>query len=83
MAAQGHMWTAPWQELSDVACDASISTILNSYPPEMRCSRAKAKSVRHAVAVLFSKSRGRYEWQGLLLEPQALAEVLAAVASFL
>ena len=37
--------------------------------------RAKAKSVRHAVVVRFSKSRGRYERQGLLLEPQALAEV--------
>ena len=37
--------------------------------------RAKAKSVRHAVVVRFSKSRGRYERQGLLLEPQALTEV--------
>ena len=37
--------------------------------------RAKAKSVRHAVVVRLSKSRGRYERQGLLLEPQALAEV--------
>ena len=37
--------------------------------------RAKAKSVRHAVVVRFSKSRGRYERQGLLLEPRALAEV--------
>jgi hypothetical protein len=37
--------------------------------------RVKAKSVRHAVVVRFSKSRGRYERQGLLIEPQALAEV--------
>jgi len=37
--------------------------------------RAKAKSVRHAVVVRFSKSRGRHERQGLLLEPQALTEV--------
>ncbi len=37
--------------------------------------RAKAKSVRHAVVVRFSKSRGRYERQGLLLESKALAEV--------
>src|SRR5207245_6566907 len=36
--------------------------------------RAKAKSARHAVVVRFSKSRGRYERQGLLVEPQALAE---------
>jgi hypothetical protein len=35
---------------------------------------AKAKSARHAVVVRFSKSRGRYERQGLLIEPQALAE---------
>ena len=34
--------------------------------------RAKAKSARHAVVVRFSKSRGRYERQGLLVEPQAL-----------
>src|SRR6266704_93764 len=36
--------------------------------------RAKAKSPRHAVVVRFSKSRRRYERQGLLVEPQALAE---------
>jgi hypothetical protein len=35
--------------------------------------RAKAKSARHAVVVRFSKSRRRYERQGLLVEPQALA----------
>lgn len=37
--------------------------------------RAKAKSTRHAVVVRFSRSRGRYERQGLLVEPEALAEV--------
>ena len=36
--------------------------------------RAKARSARHAVVVRFSKSRGRYERQGLLVEPRALAE---------
>jgi hypothetical protein len=36
--------------------------------------RAKANSARHAVVVRFSKSRGRYERQGLLVEPEALAE---------
>jgi hypothetical protein len=36
--------------------------------------RAKANSARHAVVVRFSKSRGRYERQGLLVEPQALTE---------
>lgn len=36
--------------------------------------RAKAKSPRHAVVVRFSRTRGRYERQGLLVEPQALAE---------
>jgi hypothetical protein len=36
--------------------------------------RAKAKSTRCAVVVRFSKTRRRYERQGLLVEPQALAE---------
>jgi hypothetical protein len=36
--------------------------------------RTKAKSPRHAVVVRFSKTRGRYERRGLLVEPQALAE---------
>jgi hypothetical protein len=36
--------------------------------------RAKAKSPRHAVVVRFSRSRGRYERKGLLLETQALDE---------
>lgn len=35
--------------------------------------RAKSKSGRHAVVVRFSRSRRRYERQGLLVEPQALA----------
>lgn len=37
--------------------------------------RAKAKSARHAIVIRFSKSRRRYERQGLLVEPQSLAEV--------
>ena len=36
--------------------------------------RAKAKSSRHAVVVRFSRNRRRYERQGLLVEPRALAE---------
>jgi len=36
--------------------------------------RVKVTSARHAVVVRFSKSRGRYERQGLLVEPHALAE---------
>ncbi len=36
--------------------------------------RAKAKSPRSAVVVRFSRTRGRYERQGLLVEAQALAE---------
>ena len=36
--------------------------------------RAKAKSARYAVVVRFSRSRRRYERQGLLIEPQALAD---------
>ena len=42
--------------------------------------RAKAKSARRAVVVRFSKSRGRYERQGLLIEPQALAEAQGNLA---
>ena len=36
--------------------------------------RAKAGSTRHAVVVRFSKTRKRYERQGLLVEPAALAQ---------
>jgi hypothetical protein len=36
--------------------------------------RAKAASAQHAVVVRFSKTRGRYERQGLLVEPAALAQ---------
>ena len=36
--------------------------------------RAKAGSKRHAVVVRFSRNRGRYERQGLLVELQALAD---------
>lgn len=41
--------------------------------------RAKAASARHAVVVYFSKTRGRYERQGLLVEPQALREAERSV----
>lgn len=37
--------------------------------------RAKAKSTRYAVIVRFSRTRRRYERLGLLVEPQALADV--------
>jgi hypothetical protein len=37
--------------------------------------RAKAKSSRYAVVVRFSKTRGRYERQGLLVERRVLADV--------
>jgi hypothetical protein len=36
--------------------------------------RARAKSARQAVVVRFSRTRKRYERQGLLLEPKALAQ---------
>ena len=54
----------------------------SSCPPEMRCltRRVKAKSARHAVVVRFSKSRRRYERQGLLVEPQALTEAQRELA---
>jgi hypothetical protein len=41
--------------------------------------RAKAKSARYAVVVRFSRTRRRYERQGLLVEPSALAEVRRSV----
>lgn len=37
--------------------------------------RVKAKSARSAVVVRFSRSRRRYERQGLLVEPRTLADV--------
>ena len=37
--------------------------------------RVKAKSARFAVVVRFSRARRRYERQGVLIEPQALADV--------
>jgi hypothetical protein len=37
--------------------------------------RVKAKSGRSAVVVRFSRNRGRYERQGLLVEPDALQQV--------
>ena len=37
--------------------------------------RVKAKSTKWAVVVRFSRTRRRYERQGLLVEPPALAEV--------
>jgi hypothetical protein len=44
---------------------------------DARLSRqAKAKSVRSAVVVRFSRTRRRYERQGLLVEPSALAEAV-------
>src|SRR5438128_2316212 len=42
--------------------------------------RVKAKSARHAVVVRFSKTRRRYERQGLLVEPQALTEAQRELA---
>ena len=41
--------------------------------------RAKAKSQRHAVVVRFSRTRKRYERQGLLIEPQALIDATREV----
>lgn len=43
--------------------------------------RAKAKSGKFAVVVRFSKSRRRYERQGLLVEPQALARAQSEVSA--
>ena len=42
--------------------------------------RAKAKSARFAVVVRFSRTRGRYERRGLLVEAEALAAAEAEVA---
>jgi len=42
--------------------------------------RLKAKSARGAIVVRFSRARKRYERQGILVEPQILAEVQAQLA---
>jgi hypothetical protein len=42
--------------------------------------RAKANSTRFAVVVRFSRTRRRYERQGLLVEAQALAAAQGEVA---
>ena len=42
--------------------------------------RLKARSTRGALVVRFSRSRKRYERQGILVEPQILAEVRAQLA---
>jgi hypothetical protein len=42
--------------------------------------RVKAKSTRHAVVVRFSRSRKRYERQGLMVEPKTLADVQRELA---
>jgi hypothetical protein len=42
--------------------------------------RLKAKSSRSAVVVRFSRTRQRYERQGILVEPQILAEVREELA---
>jgi hypothetical protein len=41
--------------------------------------RARAKSARYAVVVRFSRTRRHHERQGLLVEPQALAEAERAL----
>jgi hypothetical protein len=41
--------------------------------------RVKANSPRSAVVVRFSRTRGRYERQGLLVEPQVLADCMADI----
>jgi hypothetical protein len=54
-------------------CVASmISRICRLAMPLTR--RAKAKSTRYAVVVRFSRTRRRYERQGLLVGPQALPD---------
>jgi hypothetical protein len=42
--------------------------------------RAKAKSARHAVVVRFSRTRRRYERQGILVEPRALRDAEEEIA---
>src|SRR5208282_4217191 len=42
--------------------------------------RAKARSARYAVVVRFSRTRGRYERRGLLVEGRALAHAQGEVA---
>jgi hypothetical protein len=63
-------------ENSGPACLHCVSLDDLAYLPAgdaLLTRRAKAESTRYAAVVRFSKTRRRYERQGLLVEPQALA----------
>jgi hypothetical protein len=53
---------------------------LSSGDPKLT-RRAKAKSARWAVVVRWSRTRKRYEREGLMVEPQALAAARAEIAA--
>ena len=64
-------------ESAHAACLRCISLDDLEYLPAGDASltrRAKANSTRYAVVVRFSRTRRRYERQGLLVEQQALAD---------
>ena len=64
-------------ETSGPACLRCVGLDHLAYLPAgdaLLTRRAKAKSTRYAVVVRFSRTRRRYERQGLLIEPQALAD---------
>jgi hypothetical protein len=59
------------------ACLCCVGLDDLEYPPAgdaLLTRRAKSKSSRHSVVVRFSRTRRRYERQGLLVEPGALAD---------
>ena len=81
-AAAERVIFSSWKAPARCACDAQVSTIFEflSAGDAVFTRRVKAKSARHAVVVRFSKTRRRYERQGLLVEPHALTEVQRALS---
>ena len=59
---------------SCLACAGLGSLVFLPAGDAMVSRRAKANSATHAVVVRFSRSRKRYERQGLLVEPEALRQ---------
>ncbi len=78
----GGTWDLLMMENAGPACLRCVGLEDLEYLPAGNAQltrRAKAGSPRHAVVVRFSRSRKRYERQGLLVEPRALQEAQGEV----
>src|SRR5216684_3142528 len=73
-------WVAPElserkrERLAEKASRAPELVVIQPAGDALLTRRVKAKRARHAVVVRFSRSRRRYERQGLLVEPEALRD---------